>query len=839
MSKKYETSIIIDAQAKGFADVEKQGVKFEQTIGRIGKTFAGTGVEVKKYADSIIKEFGAMSRVSLKDVRKQIDGLQDELSGVYKEQEAVNTVMSEMSDKAGPAYGKLEEHSKKLAEESRVLERRVQLLTKAYSQEFKEAEKAARETKRLADEQAALQKQMRGAFIQGLAQGGLPFPAPFLQRGPGMGRQVAGMAIGRAVMGGVGAGRAVGGAMFGGVQGLAQGLGAIPLVGGALAGQFTRAAGYAQQAIQLQQQRLGLLPHMVSPEEALAHREAQLARVGRNSQVRAAEERRLKQEQIYNDLLVQQETFKQRRQSRYETELDQGKLAAAAARGTNALAMERARQEGEQKARRIGELARTITGVPEKTDAQLYAEGVKFVEPAEGAAGPGGVLLAEQQMGSGRLTKAMRTQARNIERARLKLDKLTASVEQARTRALRGVRGPSPFADFGALGTELMGVARPEAEQFFGTMIGAGGGFRRGAQQQNMLSISAAARTVFGLGPEVSGAFLQAGRRGGVAGMQGTGGRMYREALSDAMKSGLEGSELNTWMQQVAQGIQNFQNTGIPINPKSITAMAGDISRAGITGTRAMNIAQGITGRLQQIGRQGPQGGLDLYLLQTLGGYRGGGSREYVESRIRLEKMSKKLETGGVGAAMGEGDLKKALQGLVTGGASTHERAALLQGLLGNVGMEESLMLTRYFRGEMTPEQKAKVEKEYGVAPGKEGYRTRGEAREAAIYGAGGFEAVAGKTVKAFAGHAQTMAALNNKQIAIGNQIAGTITKLESMAASTTSEFVKLSKNTLPDVVSGLETLQKTAISVAEAIATGDWSKVSEVMAEIGVSMMP
>lgn len=826
MVKKYETQVIIDAQtkgfdqaqqkasklnstvnadlaaqAKGFAEAEKRGALFERAVGRIGKTFAGTGVEMKKYADSVIKEFKNLDKVNLNDVQKQLGSLQDELSGVYKEQEAVTKVMVDMADKASPAYEKLENHTKALAVESRILEGRIHSITKAYSQEFKEAERAAAQAKRAADEQRKTQEQMRGAFVQGLAQGGLPFPAPFLQRGPGMGRQVAGMAIGSMVSGGFGAGRALGQGMFGGVQGFTQTMAALPLAGPALAGKFARGASYAQQYIQLQQQRLELAPQLVSPMEILERREAQLEQAGRS---KAVQEARAKQDQNfkkYKELQETQSSLLTRSSERLaKNEEDIKKVFEAAAKESK-----KSIAGPQEKGSVLGGLLRTVVGAGEGTAVidQKTTNKITTIQKATDS------FLERQRKSLGIVENKISKQLEIITKQN---DEVTRAEEEALTK----VKIPDPFQDLGKLGAELLGVGRPQAEQFFAALVGAGGGYKKEAAAQGMLTMGAAAKTVFGIGPEVSGAFLQAGRRGGITGMAGTGGEMFQQALSDAMKAGLEESEINNWMQQVASGIQNFQNTGIPINPKSITSMAADIARTGITGTRAMSIAQGLGGKIQEIGRQGPMTSLDLYLLHTITGYTGtGGAKEYIEKRKEMERLGKTVGTLGVAGALQVPELQKVFQTMAGGpGSDINERIARVQGLLGptmGTSLQEAEWIVRYARGEMTPEQILAAQRE-------EERRATGAAGVTAIEQGGGYEGLAKQAIGAIAPGARQMAYVTNQQIEAGRKMSGVVLQLERMATDTATAFANLAGEPLKLVVGALDSLEKQALDAAVAL---------------------
>lgn len=254
-------------QTKGFSEAQKTSEQFEKALGRLEKTFEGTSGAFKKNIEGVMSEFDNLNQMEFKDVQKHVGGLKEHLGGLAKEQAAITAAMGKMEDKGSPAYKKLKEHLKGVTEESKNTERQIVSLERAFAKQAAEAKKAAEEQKRLSADAAADARMRRGAFVQGLAQGGLPMPSPFLQRGPGMGRQLAGMGIGRALTGGMGVTRGVGGAMFGGVAGVQAMLSGIPMVGGLMAGQLGAAQSYAQQQIAFQQTKLEIAPYLGSVAE--------------------------------------------------------------------------------------------------------------------------------------------------------------------------------------------------------------------------------------------------------------------------------------------------------------------------------------------------------------------------------------------------------------------------------------------------------------------------------------------------------------------------------------------------------------------------------------------
>ena len=63
-----------------------------------------------------------------------------------------------------------------------------------------------------------------------------------------------------------------------------------------------------------------------------------------------------------------------------------------------------------------------------------------------------------------------------------------------------------------------LGYSLPQAMQMMGGITQAGGGVGRELGTQQLGLVGMAAQRAYGIGPEVTGAFLQGGRRGGVVG---------------------------------------------------------------------------------------------------------------------------------------------------------------------------------------------------------------------------------------------------------------------------------------------------------------------------------
>jgi hypothetical protein len=596
----------------------------------------------------------------------------------------------------------------------------------------KEAERAAKQTLREAEREAKRverqaqrdEQTRRGAFRQGLIQGGLPMPAAFLQRGPGMGRQLAGMAVGGAIGGtlrqGMGIGGGLASAAFTGIGGVQQALSGIPIVGGAAAGMLGAAAGYAQQHIQFQRQRIGMASILTAPMER--KRVAQ-----RNEAVRKWQRETDKLSSLQDEL----------RYSQYNREVDLG-------------------------------------------------GGMRIAPPTEEMLKSPLFQGAEFNVDRAALPKERRIQSQ--------IKKQQAAVAKMQVGARKRLR--TGLENVGGLGLQLMGVGREEAEKAAAAIAQVGGGRMGEAQRQGMVETGFAAKTMYGIQEGVSGAFLRGGRRGGLEGARGQAGRAMTEAIQDGLRLGLEGSELNDYMQSIAAGIQQFEMTGIPVAKESIAGMSQAFAISGIAGTRAARLGQGLTSYVQGMGQRGVKSSLDLLMLQRLGGFQGGGAAELQESFIRMEKM-KGAETG---KSVSQWNMQSAMSNLLreviqlSGGGPGGEMA--LRDMLAKMQVnmtqgEIKLLGRRLTQGALTPDEQAQADMEFQR-------RLSGE-EEAGFIGrrdkAGrmvGLTRGAAQAVGQLGPSARAQAAIGNRQLAMGGRMVGAVQALERSAINTNEAFTKL-----------------------------------------------
>lgn len=182
------------------------------------------------------------------------------------------------------------------------------------------------------------------------------------------------------------------------------------------------------------------------------------------------------------------------------------------------------------------------------------------------------------------------------------------------------------------------GMGKQQALQFAG---GIGHITGRADETAAMLPTAMAAQQAYGISAGATAQFGVAGRRGGLTGKQGTGGMVA--AMEEAVKAGMDKAEIRDFMEQTAAGIRNFAHTGIPMHPGSIARIGK--SMGGIQAERANVLAQRFAGAAANVGMQGPQNAADLAMLQTVGGFKGGGLESLEEAEQNLINF-KHGETG-------------------------------------------------------------------------------------------------------------------------------------------------------------------------------------------------
>lgn len=573
----------------------------------------------------------------------------------------------------------------------------------------------------------------RGGFTQGLVQG---FGVQ-LQRGPGMWRQAAGLSVGRFS-------RATIGAPFGGVSGLQNAVASIPGVGGFLGGQMGNAMQFAEGALGLQQARLGAMPLFGGGGTG---RGIDAARSRAEAGVNPAQFYAKGRTGFAAPGEAEAASFRAMAAAQKSQEIKPTASSFFASLGRNSLAM-------------AGTPGVTV---PRKT-ADIRSPGQIAQEEYDRVSAPEKAYREAQKTAGARAAEAERSR---------------------------------PFEEVRRQGQRLAGISEQQAIEAMSGVLQRGGGFIEEARKQGMVKAGFAAQTAYGVGPEVQGAFLQAGRRGGAVGAQGRAGEAMTEAISQGLSLGLQGSELQDYMAQMANDISSWKTTGLPINPRSIQQMGAAVAGTGLGGIRGAAIGHGLAQAGQNLAAGGVQDTVDLMMLQTMGGYKGGGMEEYEKAQIQLEQMG--------GANGWDADTLKDLTGqLMKAGGGGATGRQVVQQALRRKGVQMTKGETMAFtKAQLAPETMTDTEREqYAKVQGEMKAGAKGAPQDAA-----GLEGQALDVMKRYGGHIQTAASLQNQQNAIGNAFLESLQKLQKSALNINKSFEDVAKKPVDFLATGIKDL--------------------------------
>jgi len=599
----------------------------------------------------------------------------------------------------------------------------------------------------------------RGGFIQGLAQGGLHMD---LQRGPGMWRQAAGQAVGNM-------GRGFAAAPFGGVQGMQQGLAGIPIAGGFMAGQFGTAMGFGEQALNVQQTRLDAM-HLFGGGKEIAgmsgiDKRLQQATAAASQIIKRpmgdedrAREREAQQQYLSNDWVSQQ--VKSSRLKFSGSDEEWANLEPTVRR------QEEERSQDSERQRHFREAAERGSDINE------------YLEVTDHTA---------------------------IKKARAK-----AAAERGR-----------PFDEVRKVGQQY-GMAEPEAIQAVSTMLQRSGGHVGEAQKQGMIPAMFAAQKLYGVGADTSGSFLGAGRTGGMVGAEGRGADALADSIGDALSIGLEGSEVTEYLSQMASGIEAWKTSGIPINSRSIANLSGTFANLGMGSVRGAAMGKQFGAAAQKLTQTGPQDAIDLMMLQTVGGYQGGGADSYMEALKKLENLGGE---GGIGTPEAQEMIKK----LVTAGGGGSTGVLTMREAFGRKGMQMGVSEAELVaKSAMNPESLSEAERAK-IAKINEKMM---EGQENAPQGAAGLAKQGADLMGTQGGAIARRAAIENKQAGIGGQMLPTLQNLQNSSANISQAFSTLSSGPLTDVSKQFLAFTKALEGLSKSISEGGdiWNSFSKIV---------
>lgn len=754
----------------------------------------------KEATDKLVDGFRT-ARISQRQYRQEIQALKRELQGLAREQTAVAQALGK-TEKGSSAYKVLSQRMQDVGERSRTTETRIRAIERATGRGMPLTER----------------DMAKGAFWQGLMQGAFPGMG-MIQRGPGMQEQMAGAMFGRA-------GRGVISGAFGGVQGMQQMLGAMPVPGaGVLAAQFGMGISAAGGGLGQMQARLRALPMMGGVRELSERVRGARMMERRRSLERAPE---MAPEAIEREAAAAQEAAMQRglgelAERMYIRDV-QSTIEREGVWGTKKLSRRQAdvlqrvydmrqarerslKQRREQRAAEIGKRRGREPGRIEELIAREEQE-AEFPPERE----------AEIQARFREIAAAdVRKETEGKERERIAAEARTAGEERRaaldaprrerlrRERAAEREARRAIFRPVRAAGRELAGMPEQQAIQAMQAVTARGGGGLREMQQQGMLRAAFAAQTAYGVGPEVSGAFLMGGRREAMVGARGRAGELMAQTIGDALSMGLQGWEATEYMQQMAAGIDTFKQTGIPINPRSIGRMGQEFAQTGVGGLRGGIMGRGLMQGLQRISTEGIGGGVDLLAAQIFGGFQGGGMGNWWE-------MQKRLEAGGGEEGFTAEQMREFIQRATQAGGGGVTGMMTLREVMRQMGVQMTAAETEQLaRGALAPEE---MTEEQRARMGRVREQMAEGARGAPM-GVGDIVQDARSMMDAFGSEIRRTAALQNKTNDIGEKLTGVFNDLQGSALAINNIFASLGKDTLRSFSSAAEDVAKKMEKIA------------------------
>lgn len=241
---------------------------------------------------------------------------------------------------------------------------------------------------------------------------------------------------------------------------------------------------------------------------------------------------------------------------------------------------------------------------------------------------------------------------------------------------------------FATAGKDL-GIYGPTAGRQFGSdLTTASGGFTdqyRSGEGRRFLRDAMAASTVRNIAPQTAGGFMRGQLQGGLEGT--TARKSFENSMATAIALKIEGSDLSSYMAEVAASLSNIDKTGIAINPASVGKMAMRFRSQGFTGARSVNLATQMGGSAQNLGAFGGiSNAAQALALMDLGGFHPGGSLDdLADARQRMEKMD--FVPGGMSKLLNRPNIGG------SGKANAMFRQGMLRDLDVNVPLSESIRM--------------------------------------------------------------------------------------------------------------------------------------------------
>jgi hypothetical protein len=227
----------------------------------------------------------------------------------------------------------------------------------------------------------------------------------------------------------------------------------------------------------------------------------------------------------------------------------------------------------------------------------------------------------------------------------------------------------------GAFAKNLMGGNISQDQNFRASLAASGGGSGM-MMSEDFVKQAMVAKTTMGVGADVSGAFALGSRTNAVRGAgAGDPAAMLLDVMNQTKSLGLQGADAQQYLQQMADGIRQFQTSGIPLQKDSIYSLTSAFTGlGGMTGLAAQHAAMGITQSSSQFLSQGPESGFDLSMMRADGFQ--GGADDYLKHKRMLGTDPKRFASA----------MMKSLPGYASS-PSRERNIESIRGILGQKGV--------------------------------------------------------------------------------------------------------------------------------------------------------
>lgn len=348
------------------------------------------------------------------------------------------------------------------------------------------------------------------------------------------------------------------------------------------------------------------------------------------------------------------------------------------------------------------------------------------------------------------------------ERNAQRQEAIEATASPAAAARARALYGPN----LAAQGVRY-GMDQTETTRFAAEVARGRGGFIGDMNESGGLRAALAAQAL-GVDSGTSGSILRGTRTGALQGGANEGDALA-QAFGRSVALGLQGSEVGENLQRMADGIQNFETTGLPLAPGASDAIARGLIGSGMANGVAAGRASAFAGAVQSRAAEGlPGSAIDFSALVHLGGYSGGGTEEALAARARL--MRKDFDEGGLDnlTRTFAGQLNTGQYGRAYGVEQGFRRLGL------SLGADEAMALDARASGApISKEQLARIEEFTRRA--RRGPSTTGELEDMAEGAVGG--------------GLQRSAGIRNTRLAAGQTVLKTVQDFEARAARAAAAF--------------------------------------------------